>query len=241
MNEDSTTHFSATKSSDQIKSTVSPWNALVDLSIFLSVMFLVRAIQIESIGFWGNTLFNSAATVGAATVLLYYRKQSWKDIGLTKPDKYLKMLGIVAITLVGTVVSIMLFEIFIRDLFTTTAETTSGSDTRFQEMEGNISYFFSIIFFVWIESFLEELQDRGFSLNRFESIFSKVSFSTVLAVLFQAAIFGFRHSYDLSPRSLTTGIIGLVFGTIYVLTGRNLWPLIIAHIILNSMSMIERL
>jgi membrane protease YdiL (CAAX protease family) len=218
-----------------------PLNALVDLTIFLTVMFFVRTIQIESIGFWGNTLFRSISTVGVATVLLYYRKQSWRDLGLTNPDKYLKMLGVVAITLVGTVISIMLFEIFIRDLFTTGTEAASGSDTRFNEMEGNISYFFSIIFFVWIESFLEELQDRGFSLNRFESLFSKVPFSTILAVLFQAAIFGFRHSYDFSPRSITTGIIGLVFGTIYVLTGRNLWPLIIAHIILNSMSMIERL
>jgi hypothetical protein len=241
LNEDSTTHSLATNSSDQIKQTISPWHALVDLIIFISVMFLVRTMQIESIGFWGNTLLNSAATVGTATVLLYYRKQSWKDMGLTKPDKYLKMLGVVAITLAGTVVSIMFFEIFIRDLFTTTTETTSGSDTRFQEMAGNIPYFFSIIFYVWIESFLEELQDRGFSLNRFESVFSKISFSTVLAVLLQSAIFGFRHSYDLSPRSITTGIIGLVFGTIYVLTGRNLWPLIIAHIILNTMSMIERL
>jgi membrane protease YdiL (CAAX protease family) len=88
---------------------------------------------------------------------------------------------------------------------------------------------------------LEELQDRGFSLNRFDSLFSKIPLSTVLAVLSQAAIFGFRHSYDFSPRSITTGLIGLVFGTVYVLTGRNLWPLIIAHIILNTMSMVDRL
>ena len=218
-----------------------PLNALVDLVVFLSVMFLVRTIDIESIGFWGNTSFNSVATIAVATILLYYRKQTWRDLGLTKPDKYLRMLGIVAITLVGTVITIMFFEIFIRDLFTTNTEAASGSDTRFSEMEGNISFFFSIIFFVWIESFLEELQDRGFSLNRFESLFSKVPLATVLAVIFQAAIFGFRHSYDLSPRSITTGLIGLVFGIVYVLSGRNLWPLIIAHIILNSMSMIERL
>lgn len=220
---------------------IKPSNALVDLTIFLLVMFLARTIHIESIGFWGNTLFRSVSTVGVATILLYYRKQSWRDLGLTKPERYLKMLGLVAITLAGTVVSIMLFEIFGRDLFATSTEAASGSDTRFDEMEGNISFFFSIIFFVWIESFLEELQDRGFSLNRFESLFSKVPFSSILAVLFQAAIFGFRHTYDFSPKSITIGLIGLVFGTIYVLTGRNLWPLIIVHIILNSMSMIERL
>lgn len=225
-----------TRQAGQLK----PLNALIDLAIFLSVMFLIREIQIDSLGFWGYSLFKSFATVGVATLLLYYRKQSWKNLGLTKPDNFLKALGVTAIILIGTVISIMIFEIFLRDLLFTRTDSTSES-TAFSELKGNIPYFFSIIGFVWIESFLEELQDRGFSLNRFESLFRKIPLSTVLAVLSQAAIFGFRHSYDFSPRSMTTGLIGLVFGAVYVLTGRNLWPLIIAHIILNTMSMVDRI
>ena len=212
----------------------------MDLTLFLSVMFLVRTIEIERIGFWGNTLFKSTTTVGLATFLLYYRKQSWKDLGLRTPHGYLKMLSLVAITLLATVASIMLFEIFIRDLFEASPEIGPGPE-RFSNLKDNIPYFFSIIIFVWLESFLEELQDRGFSLNRFESLFSKIPLSTLIAVLFQAAIFGFRHSYDLSPRSITVGLIGLVFGAVYVLSGRNLWPLIIAHIVLNTMSMADRI
>ena len=225
-----------TRQTGQLK----PLNALIDLAIFLSVMFLVREIHIDSLSFWGYSLFKSFITVGVATLLLYYRNQSWKDLGLTKPDSFLKALGVAVAILVGTVISIMIFEMFLRDLLFTSTDSDSQSNA-FSELKSNIPYFFSIIFFVWIESFLEELQDRGFSLNRFDSLFSKVPFSTVLAVLSQAAIFGFRHSYDFSPRSVTTGLIGLVFGTVYVLTGRNLWPLIIAHIILNTMSMVDRL
>ena len=100
--------------------------------------------------------------------------------------------------------------------------------------------FFLIIPFIWLESMLEELLDRGFLMNWFEQLFSKTSFATILAVVLQAAIFGFRHSYDLSERSITVGLIGLVMGTAYVVFGRNLWPLIIAHVILNTMSMVER-
>lgn len=214
-------------------------HAFIDLFIFLTVMFLVREIQIDSLGFWGYSLFKSITTVGVATLLLYYRKQSWKSLGLTKPDHYLRALGVAAIILIGTVVSIMIFEIFLREILFAEPESTSNVE-RFRELQGNIPYFFSIIIFVWVESFLEELQDRGFSLNRFDSLFGKIPLATVLAVLTQAAIFGFRHSYDFSPRSITTGLIGLVFGVVYVLTGRNLWPLIIAHIFLNTMSMIER-
>ncbi|MEO9871401.1 CPBP family intramembrane glutamic endopeptidase [Ekhidna sp.] len=218
---------------------VSPFSALIDLTLFLSLIFFVRTIHIENLGFWGFSIFKSISTVGLATLLLYYRKQSWKSLGLTKPGSYRRMLLTIAATLVGTIVSVTLFGSFINDLFD--SSESSNSSSIFNDMEGNISMFFSIILFVWIESFLEELQDRGFSLNRFESLFAKVPFSTGIAVLAQAAIFGFRHSYDLSPRSLTTGLIGLVFGIVYVLTGRNLWPLIIAHIFLNTMSMIDRL
>lgn len=224
--------------SNSQKKSIRPLDALIDLILFLSVMFLVREIQIDSLGPWGYTLFKSFTTVGLATLLLYLRKQSWKDLGLTKPNHLLKSLGVAVIILVGTIVSILIFEAFLRDLIFTEPESVSTLESL-NEQEDYLSYFFSIIIFVWIESFLEELQDRGFALNRWESLLGKLPLATVFAVLFQAAVFGFRHSYDFSPRSITTGLIGLVFGAVYVLTGRNLWPLIIAHIILNTMSMID--
>ena len=77
-------------------------------------------------------------------------------------------------------------------------------------------------------------------MNWFEKLFSRTSLATIFAVIMQATIFGFRHSYDLSARSITVGLIGLVMGIGYVCFGRNLWPLIIAHCILNTMSMIDR-
>jgi len=87
---------------------------------------------------------------------------------------------------------------------------------------------------------LEELLDRGFLMNWIEKLFSKTSFATAIAVILQAVIFGFRHSNDFSERSLTVGIIGLVMGIAYMVSGRNLWPLIIAHMVLNTLSMLER-
>lgn len=77
-------------------------------------------------------------------------------------------------------------------------------------------------------------------MNWIEKMFSMTSFATVIAVLLQAAIFGFRHSNDISERSITVGIIGLIMGIAYVKFGRNLWPLIIAHCLLNTISMFGR-
>lgn len=87
---------------------------------------------------------------------------------------------------------------------------------------------------------LEEMLDRGFLINWIEKSLSSTWFATTVAVSAQAIIFGFRHSYDLSDRSITVGLIGLAMGIGYVFFGRNLWPLIIAHCLLNTMSMLDR-
>lgn len=77
-------------------------------------------------------------------------------------------------------------------------------------------------------------------MNWIERVFSGTLTATVLAVVLQAAIFGFRHSNDLSERSITVGLIGLAMGIGYIAFGRNLWPLILAHCGLNTMSMLDR-
>lgn len=215
---------------------------LVDLIIYISVMFLVREIYIPKIGFIANGLFWSLTTLIVASWRMKVRGVSWKDLGLKKPNNFGKTIGVSAIILVSVIVSIMIFEIIKDHLpFSITPDSSSESAvSKFGNLKGNWSHFFLIIPFILLESMLEELLDRGFLINWFERLFSKTSFATIIAVLVQAAIFGFRHSYDLSARSITVGIIGLIMGMAYVIFGRNLWPLIIAHCILNSMSMMER-
>ncbi len=215
---------------------------LLDLIIYISVMFLVREIYIPKVGFIANGLFWSFSTLIIATWRMRTRNISWKDLGLHKPENLKKTLLISIGILIATVLSIMLFHM-IKDFlpFLTEQEVSEGgSSSKFGDLKGNWSHFFLIIFFIWVESMLEELLDRGFLMNWIEKFFSMTSYATVIAVLLQAVIFGFRHSNDLSERSITVGLIGLIMGIAYVKFGRNLWPLIIAHCILNSMSMVER-
>ncbi len=215
---------------------------LIDLIIYISVMFLVREIYLPKIGFIANGLFWSFTTLVVASWRMKVRGVTWKDLGLVKPKSLPKTIMVTAIILVSVIISIIIFEI-VKDQFPSfiAPDTSSENATsKFGDLKGNWPHFFLIIFFIWVESFLEELLDRGFLMNWIEQIFSKTSFATVIAVLLQAVIFGFRHSNELSERSITVGIIGLIMGIAYMVFGRNLWPLIIAHCILNSMSMVER-
>lgn len=215
---------------------------LIDLAIYISVMFLVREIYISQFGFIANGLFWSFTTLAVAIWRMKVRKVTWKELGLRKPKSLGKTLGVSIIILAAVIVSIIAFEI-VKDIlpFSIAPDTSSeNASSKFGDLKGNWVLLLSIMPMVLIESFLEEILDRGFLMNWFERLFSKTSFATIIAVVLQAVIFGFRHSNDFSERSITTGIIALIMGIAYFKFGRNLWPLIIAHCLLNSISMVER-
>ena len=215
---------------------------LVDLIIYISVMFLVREIAIPNVSFIANGLFYSFTTLAVAVWRMKARGVTWKELGLRKPGNLGKTFGISVLIFATVIISIMIFHVTKDHLpFSLAPDTSSESAvSKFGDLKGNWLLFFSIMPFIWLQSLLEEVLDRGFLMNWLERLFSSTSFATVIAVVLQAAIFGFRHSYDLSERSITVGIIGLIMGIAYVKFGRNLWPLIIAHIILNTFSMLDR-
>jgi hypothetical protein len=215
---------------------------LFDLIIYISVMFLVREIYFPKLGFLANGLFWSLTTLIVATWRMRARNVTWKELGLRKPKSILKTLGISVLILVVVVISMILFEIVKDSLPISIAPDTSSetATSKFGNLKGNWLLFLSIMPMVLLESMLEELLDRGFLMNWIERLFSSTAFATIVAVVLQAMIFGFRHSYDFSARSLSAGIIGLIMGIAYVKFGRNLWPLILAHCLLSTMSMMDR-
>jgi hypothetical protein len=215
---------------------------LFDLIIYISVMFLIREIYFPTVGFIVNGLFWSLTTLIIATWRMKVRNVTWKDLGLGKPESFKKTAFVTIGVLIAIVLSIMAFEM-IKDYLPFSVEQKNYSEnsaSKFGNLKGNWLLFFTIIPAVLLESMLEELLDRGFLINWFEKLFSKTTIATILAVILQALIFGFRHSYDLSDRSIRVGLIGLIMGIAYVRFGRNLWPLIIAHCVLNTMSMVDR-
>lgn len=215
---------------------------LFDIILYLSVMFLIREVYFPQLPFIANGLMWSFSTLIIASWRMKVRNITWKDLGLRKPKNLLKTLLVTIGILIAIPICIIVFQ-QIQDLLPLNlSPDTSSQDavSKFGDLKGNWAHFFTIIPFILVQSALEELLDRGFLINWFEHVLAKTSFATVLAVLLQAMIFGFRHSYDISERSITVGIIGLVMGIAYVKFGRNLWPLIIAHCILNTMSMIGK-
>ncbi len=215
---------------------------LFDIILYLAVMFLIRGVYFSQLPFIVNGLMWSLSTLIIASWRMKVRNITWKDLGLRKPENLMKIVLVTIGILIAIPILIIVFQQIQNLLPFNLSPDTSSQDavSKFGDLKENWTHFFTIIPFILLQSALEELLDRGFLINWFERLFSKTSFATAIAVLLQAMIFGFRHSYDISERSITVAIIGLVMGIAYVKFGRNLWPLIIAHCILNTMSMIGK-
>jgi len=215
---------------------------LIDLIIYLAVMFLIREVYFPSLHFIANGLFWSLTTLLIATWRMRARGISWADLGLRKLDKYQQAIIATVVIFILIVTLVVVFQAIAEQFFPNLKPDTSNQSavSKFGDLYGNWLLFFSIIPFIWLQSMLEELLDRGFLIHWIERVFSNTLFATVFAVIAQAMIFGFRHSYDISERSISVALIGLAMGIGYVVFGRNLWPLIIAHCILNTMSMLDR-
>ncbi|NVJ51380.1 MAG: CPBP family intramembrane metalloprotease [Gammaproteobacteria bacterium] len=215
---------------------------LIDLALYITVMFLIREIYFSNFNFITNGLFWSLSTLITATIILKFRKTRWRDIGLSLPTSY-RQAAIATVFIIGfSIASIIVFEIAKDNmaLGLSADQSNANASAKFGELNNNWLLFFSIIPFIWLQSALEEILDRGFLINWIERALSCTWFATVSAVLIQAMLFGFRHSYDISERSISVALIGLAMGIGYVAFGRNLWPLIIAHCVMNTLSMLER-
>ena len=107
--------------------------------------------------------------------------------------------------------------------------------SSFANLQGDSARFAARLISTWtFAAFCEELLFRGFLLTRFEKLFGTGTAATARAVIAQAVLFGAVHaSFGLRGIANAT-VVGLVFGAWYAFRNRNLWPLIVAHGLINT-------
>ena len=101
-------------------------------------------------------------------------------------------------------------------------------------LEGNLGmYLWFLIPIAWGSAAIgEEMLARGFLLHRTEGLTG-----SVMAVVLQAALFGGAHFYQGLTGVINIFVLALVFGAVYLRCGRNLLPLILAHGLIDTVSL----
>ena len=83
---------------------------------------------------------------------------------------------------------------------------------------------------VWtVAAFGEEFVFRGYLLNRIAQLQENSHAARWMGVVFSSILWTFVHFYQGVAGAMLIAVHGVVFGVLYVLTGRNLWVPIVVH------------
>ncbi len=101
---------------------------------------------------------------------------------------------------------------------------------RFDDVPGNLPLLVMLLPFTWlIGAFGEEFFFRGFLLTAIAEVLGASRAAWITAVVSQAIAFGLIHAYQGPAQAISIGIGGGVYGAVFLLARRNLWPLVVAH------------
>lgn len=192
-------------------------------SIFLLVRWLLSSIKYSS-------QIAEVICLVLITYLFAKRKTRWSDVGLARPKNWLKAMGytLVCIATIGLV-----FNFIIQPLFPHGAnDINNGDQLSFNEM------LFQLFFIgIGAAAIGEEMLFRGFLFNNINALVGNNVFGTILTILLQAFVFGVLHSGV--QGMVSAGVIGIILGTSYILSGRNLLVVFVAHAFPDVLSIIS--
>ncbi|MBN1274181.1 MAG: CPBP family intramembrane metalloprotease [Candidatus Aminicenantes bacterium] len=211
-------------------------DAAVDCAVviaFLVVFFIIVFCVTER---YAGPITASCAVV-LTTFLLRRRGMRWRDVGLRRPSRLRRLLVQVPVVTV-TWLAVSAGATILIEKFLPKPDTS----VRFGDLAGNLPATLWWIAIAWlIGGFSEEMIFRGFLLRRLEVLLPRGTGRTVTAVFLQAVLFGAMHAYNRGLFGfLALGAVGAVLGTFYIVFGRNLWPVILAHGLGNTLGFIAR-
>jgi len=111
--------------------------------------------------------------------------------------------------------------------------------SRFDAFKGNVGQLVLYLAISWTTAGVgEEIIWRGWAMTGIAKLMGEGRAAWLVALIASSILFGFLHLYQGPAGMLSTGLVGLSFGIVYLATGRNLWVPILCHAIMNSISFV---
>ncbi len=188
-----------------------------------------RVLQIATLFAAPLVLFG---TLVVGDIMLRKRQVSLRSLGFKRPENIgvtiFEGLGLTALLLALWVAVWQFYQALNLGVPYEFFTIIRGDDFR---------YFYAMTLVAWVAAgFGEEVLFRGFFLNNLAELFrGSNKAGIVLAVIFQAMLFSLLHLGETLIQSVPVFLTGVILGGAYFLFNRNLWPLIIAHGLLNNL------
>jgi len=107
------------------------------------------------------------------------------------------------------------------------------------EIVGNPKVAALALLIVWtFAAFGEEIAYRGYLIRRRADVGGASKAANWIAMLLVSILFGYGHYYKGPSGIVDSGAAGLILGSAYLLSGRNLWVPILAHGFIDTFGVI---
>lgn len=164
----------------------------------------------------------------AATAFLRGDGLTWHDVGFLNA---MPLRRFVLLSLGATVAVFALTGFVITPLLRIVGVPPPDTTMLAEVIEGDLTnYLLFLVPVAWgSAAFGEELLLRGFLLNRLAAVHG-----TTAGLILQALVFSLGHTYQGLGGVVNIFVVGLVLGWFYLRAGRNLWPAIAAHGLIDT-------
>lgn len=157
-----------------------------------------------------------------AALLLALNREPISNVGLARIEKPVQTI------LYGLLTAVAIFAVVV------TLERLGYGRERLGDMALELKGNFTMLveraaISLLVVGFVEEFIFRGFIMSRLANILGGSRVAWMIALILQAALFGLSHGYQELFGMVLTGVIGLFLGSIYLMSGKNLWIVVIGH------------
>lgn len=170
----------------------------------------------------------SAVLLGAAAALylVLRRGGTLRDLGFKRPRRW----WTVPFWVVGIFAAFVVVQNGVPILVSQFVDLPPPDLSRHNSLAGDLgAAIVMALVLPFTASIPEEIIYRGFMIERLTAIFGTGAAGAALTVALQSVIFGAAHVGWGVGGMIMTALMGAVWGTAFLLCGRNLWIVIFAH------------
>ena len=168
-------------------------------------------------------------------LVTWLRGEGWEAVGLTPPASWIRILGLS--TLVGSLIAITAAIVIepVSERLTGAQHDLSALGT----IRGNLKNTLVWIAAAWLTAAtLEELIFRGFMMRELASLLGTTFMANTFNILVISVVFGLAHWYQSKAGALSTGIISLLLGALFIWNDFRLWLLVLTHGVIDSVGLL---
>ncbi len=174
-------------------------------------------------------------TVIIIVLVVWQRGDGWISLGLLPPQSWVRT--ILMSVAFGTVIALS-STIFIEPL----SERLTGAQLDLSALgpiRGNLTAALAWISAAWfVAATLEEIIFRGFMMRELARVLGTGFLANSLNIVTTSIVFGLAHWYQSRAGALSTGLISLLLGTLFIWNDFHLWLLILTHGVIDTVGIL---